>query len=535
VTGASGATGLTTGASGATGLTTGASGATGLTTGARGATGTAEAGASAWVDLAVRAVGGAVVAASDETFAEKENLVSTAGATHAAHTFGHKGQIYDGWETRRRRPTAEAPDPLDPAGDDWAVIRLGLPGIVHRVVVDTAFFDGNHPLSAEVDTRWIEGHPTPAEAVDGPWEPLCGTALQGNTAHTVEVEAPRAATHVRLRIHPDGGVARLRVLGEVLPDVRRWRGIGVDLASLAAGGRVLDASNRHYSPPENLLLPGTAAHMGQGWETRRRREGGFDWVDVALGVAGRVHQVVVDTTHFVGNAPGTVRLVALGTDGGGERELLGETAVQPDAEHWFGAPDGLDDGLVVDRVRVEVRPDGGFARLRLYGRPTREAAAAAGLRRFHAMPAGVAEGVLLGCASAPDWAAAIVAGRPYRDLDALIGTASEGILALDEKGLTAALAGHARIGAPADGVGAREQAGAAGLDEAGRAALAEGNRAYEERFGHVYLVRAAGRSGEDLLALLHERLRNDPDTEAEVVRAQLAEITALRIEALWTP
>ncbi len=201
---------------------------------------------------------------------------------------------------------------MDPAGDDWAVIRLGLPGIVHRVVVDTAFFDGNHPLSAEVDIRWIEGHPTPAEVVDGPWEPLCGTALQGDTAHTVEVEHPRAATHVRLRIHPDGGVARLRVLGEVLPDVRRWRGIGVDLASLAAGGRVLDASNRHYSPPENLLLPGTAADMGQGWETRRRREGGFDWVDVALGVAGRVHQVVVDTTHFVGNAPGTVRLVALG-------------------------------------------------------------------------------------------------------------------------------------------------------------------------------------------------------------------------------
>jgi allantoicase len=502
------------------------------TAGATGRTAAAS-GAAAWVDLAVRAVGGGVVAASDETFAEKENLVSTADPTHAAHTFGHKGQVYDGWETRRRRPVPDGPGPMDPAGDDWAVIRLGLPGIVHRVVVDTAFFDGNHPVSAEVDVRWIEGHPSPAEAVDGPWEPLCGTALQGNTAHTVEVEQPRAATHVRLRIHPDGGVARLRVLGEVLPDVRRWRGIGVDLASLAAGGRVLDASNRHYSPPENLLLPGTAAHMGQGWETRRRREGGFDWVDVALGVAGRVHQVVVDTTHFVGNAPGTVRLVALG--GSGELELLPETPVQPDAEHWFGVPDGLDDGVVVDRVRVEVRPDGGFARLRLYGRPTPEAAAAAGLRRFHAMPAVVAELVLLGCASAPEWAAAVAAGRPYRDLDALVAAASEGILALDEKGLAAALAGHARIGAPAGGAGAREQSGAAGLDEAGRRSLAEGNRAYEERFGHVYLVRAAGRSGEELLALLHERLRNDPDTEAEIVRAQLAEITALRIEALWTP
>ena len=298
-----------------------------MSAGASGATGRTAPASGAWVDLAVRAAGGGVVAASDETFAEKENLVSTAAPTHAAHTFGHKGQIYDGWETRRRRAVPDGPGPTDPAGDDWAVIRLGLPGIVHRVVVDTAFFDGNHPVSAEIDVRWIEGHPSPTEVVDGPWEPLCGTALQGDTAHTVEVEHPRAATHVRLRIHPDGGVARLRVLGEVLPDVRRWRGIGVDLASLAAGGRVLDASNRHYSPPENLLLPGTAAHMGEGWETRRRREGGYDWVDVALGVAGRVHQVVVDTTHFVGNAPGTVRLVAPGGDA--EAELLPRLRCSP--------------------------------------------------------------------------------------------------------------------------------------------------------------------------------------------------------------
>jgi allantoicase len=512
-------------------VSTGASGATGgVGTGASGATGGF--GAGAWVDLAVRAAGGGVVAASDESFAEKENLVSTAAPTHAAHTFGHKGQIYDGWETRRRRQVGDGPGPTDPAGDDWAVIRLGLPGIVHRVVVDTAFFDGNHPVSAQVDTRWIEGNPSPDEAAEGPWEPLCGTPLAGNTAHTVEVPVPRAATHVRLRIHPDGGVARLRVLGEVLPDVRRWRGIGVDLASLAAGGRVVDASNRHYSPPENLLLPGTAAHMGQGWETRRRREGGFDWVDVALGAAGRVHQVVVDTTHFLGNAPGTVRLVALG--GPDERELLPETPVQPDAEQWFGVPEGLDDGLVVDRVRVEVRPDGGFARLRLVGRPTAEGAVAVGLRRFHAVPSGVAEQVLLGCCSAPDWAAAVVAGRPYADLAALVSAATAGVLALDEKELASALAGHARIGAPRGGAGAREQAGVAGLDEAGRRSLAEGNRAYEERFGHVYLVRAAGRSGEELLALLRERLGNDPETEAEVVRAQLAEITALRIEGLWT-
>ncbi|MFC5063878.1 allantoicase [Actinomycetospora atypica] len=474
------------------------------------------------IDLASRAVGGGVVAASDETFAEKENLVTAAAPTHVAHTFGHKGQVYDGWETRRRR------DDLGPDGDDWAVVRLGLPGTVHRVVVDTAFFDGNHPVSADVDTCWIEGHPSPAEVVAGPWERLCGSALQGDTAHTVEAEVPCAATHVRLRIHPDGGVARLRVLGTVLPDVQRWRGIGVDLASLAAGGRVLDASNRHYSPPENLLLPRSATTMGEGWETRRRRDGGHDWVDVALGAAGRVHQVVVDTTHFVGNAPGSVRLVVPDTD----EELLPETPLQPDTEHWFGPPDGLATELVVDRVRVEVRPDGGFARLRLLGRPTPRAVAALGLARFDALPAAAAEQVLLACCAAPAWAAAVAAGRPYGSVPALVDAARTGVLALDDADLAAALAGHARIGAPRDRTGAREQAG---VSDADRAALDDGNRAYEERFGHVYLVRAAGRSGADMLALLRERLTHDAATEARVVREQLAEITALRIGALWSP
>lgn len=473
------------------------------------------------VDLAVRAVGGGVVAASDETFAEKENLVRAAAPTHAAHTFGHKGQVYDGWETRRRR------DDRAPDGDDWAVVRLGAPGLVHAVVVDTAFFDGNHPVSARIETAWIEGRPGAADAAAGPWTPLCEGPLSGNAAHRLVPDAPRAATHVRLRIHPDGGVARLRVLGEVLPDARRWRSLGVDLAGLVNGGRVLDASDRHYSPPENLLLPGSPAHMGEGWETRRRRDDGFDWVDVGLGAAGHVHQVVVDTTHYLGNAPGSVRLVR--ADGA---ELLPETPLQPDTEHWFGPPDGLDTGLLVDRVRVEARPDGGFARLRLLGRPTAASIAAVGVRRFDALPAPVAEAVLRGCCAAPRWAAGVAAARPFGDLDALVATAVAGIVALDDDELRAALAGHARIGEHADGTGAREQAGVLDGD---RVALADGNRAYEERFGHVYLVRAAGRSGSEMVALLRERLANDAATEAEIVRHQLAEITELRLRDLWVP
>jgi allantoicase len=315
-----------------------------------------------FVDLASRRFGGSVVAANDETFAPKESLILPSVPTFAARTFGHRGQVYDGWETRRRREP----------GQDWAVVRLGLPGIVHGVVVDTAHFTGNFPESCSIDGQWADGYPTAAELLDAEaeWVNLVPRRrLRGDTRNVFAVSLREVVTHVRLVIYPDGGVARLRVYGEVVPDPRRLLDLSLDLAGLANGGRVEDCSNRYYSAPENVIAPGRPATMGEGWETRRRRGEGNDWLRLRLAGAGHVRQAVLDTTHFVGNAPGSARILgcdATATDPGDPSswwELLPRTRLQPDTRHWFNT----DPTPRLTHAQVDIYPDGGLARVRLYG------------------------------------------------------------------------------------------------------------------------------------------------------------------------
>ena len=317
------------------------------------------------VDLADRRLGAGVVAANDETFAEKENLVQPHDPAFVPNTFGHKGQVYDGWETRRRREP----------GADWVVVRLGAPGVVSAAVVDTAHFTGNYPPECELHACWAPGWPSPAE-LEGQWVPLVPRSPLGGDSRNLLRPARRLrATHVRLTIHPDGGVARLRVLGEVLPDPSRWAALGLDLAGLVNGARVVDCSDRFYSPAEQVILPGSAASMGEGWETRRRRGTGNDWLLLRLTGPGRVRVVELDTTHFVGNAPGAVRLTGCAGDpasGPPWVELLPRTRLQPDTPQWFS----LSDPPVVTHVRVDTFPDGGLARLRLLGHLTDEGLAA---------------------------------------------------------------------------------------------------------------------------------------------------------------
>lgn len=479
-----------------------------------------------WVDLASRALGAGVLLANDETFAEKENLITAAPPTFTPHTMGLRGQIYDGWETRRRRSP----------GEDWVIVRLGVPGLIRQIVVDTAFFRGNFPTACEVEACWLDGWPSAAAVAAHPhWTSLTGRQpLAGDTVNVLEVATEVLASHLRLTIHPDGGVARLRAFGEVVPDPRRWAGVSVDLAATENGGVVLGCSDRFYSPPENAIAPGNAVTMGDGWETRRRRDGGTDWILLGLAAPGRVRQVVVDTTHFVGNAPGAVALTALGQDGQWA-PLLPRTPLQPDTRHWFGADAGLELDLIAHQVRLELIPDGGLARIRLWGDPAPAAVGAVGVRWWNALPATDAAAAVQSCCASPAWAAQLAYGRPYVDPDALVGASDEIVLGLPWDEVLAALAAHPRIGERAQSAASRREQAGVEEDAELRSALAAGNADYERRFGHLYLVRAAGRSGAELLALLRSRLGNTPDAEQAVVRRELAEITALRLRRLWGP
>jgi allantoicase len=316
-------------------------------------------------DLAARSAGGSVLWANDDLFAEKENLIKPGPAEHRPATFGHKGQVYDGWETRRRRGAlADA--------CDSAIVRLGVPGIVRGVVVDTAWFTGNYPPQISVEAAFVPGFPSVEELVEKTqWTTIVERSdINGDTRNPFEVNSARRWSHVRLSIYPDGGVARLRVHGEGLLDPR-FADLPLDLAALENGGRITACSNMFYSSPNNLLLPGAARTMGEGWETSRRRDAGNDWVQVHLAGQGVLTFAELDTSYFLGNAPGSARL--FGRDGDGERfELLPQTELQPDTRHRFL----IDDDRPVTDARLDIHPDGGMARLRLFGKLT-----AVGLRR----------------------------------------------------------------------------------------------------------------------------------------------------------
>jgi len=319
------------------------------------------------VDLAAERLGGAVLIANDEFFAPKESLLRAAAAVWKEDAYTDRGKWMDGWETRRRRTP----------GHDWCIVRLGLPGVVRGVVVDTSFFRGNFPESCELEGASVDGVPNPetlASDASVRWHALLArTPLAGDTRNAFAVASDVRVTHLRFHIHPDGGVARLRVHGEARPSPALLaRGRVLDLAAMENGGYVVVCSDMFFGHRQNLILPGRSTHMGDGWETRRRRGPGHDWSIVRLAARASLQRLELDTDHFKGNAPGRCSLDWCDAPGAGAHELqagaswqslLGETPLEPHARHaWDVSAAGA-----ATHVRLNIFPDGGVARLRVIG------------------------------------------------------------------------------------------------------------------------------------------------------------------------
>jgi allantoicase len=319
-------------------------------------------------DLASRRLGGGIAHADDEFFAAADHLLAPEPPVFTPRTFDHRGQVYDGWETRRRREP----------GCEHVVVRLGAPGLVRGVDIDTAFFTGNFPPFASVDGCAFDGYPDARRLAAADWVPLVPRSpLAGDSRNLFAVDEPRRFTHIRLTIHPDGGVARLRVHGEVVPDPRLLPAV-FDVAAAEYGARILGCSDTFYGDPANMLAPGLAASMGDGWETARRRDDGNDWVLVRLAAAAVVELADLDTRWFKGNAPGSASLRGVDARTGSLDDprdwfdLLPRVPLSPDTPHRFpvaAAP-------AATHVRLDIFPDGGMARLRLHGRPDADGAAA---------------------------------------------------------------------------------------------------------------------------------------------------------------
>lgn len=334
------------------------------------------------VDLANEEMGGVAVACSDDFFAGMENLLKPERAVFLPDEYTDRGKWMDGWESRRKRG----------AGHDWCIVRLGVRGQIRALDVDTAHFLGNHPPFASLEATRVDGDADVAALERARWtEILPQSPLRPGSQNLFAIAATESYTHVRLRIYPDGGVARLRVWGVADPDWERTeideetrprvKSGEVDLASIRSGALALACSDAFFGPMNNLIAPGRAKNMGGGWETRRKRLPGHDWILVRLGAAGSIGTVEIDTNHFKGNYPDRIALrgihapgaqitdlVPVGSYGGGEAAwttILGETKVTASTRHFFQSEIAAKGPFT--HVRLDVFPDGGVSRLRVWG------------------------------------------------------------------------------------------------------------------------------------------------------------------------
>jgi allantoicase len=331
------------------------------------------------VELASAALGGHAIFASDDFFAAAERLVDPAEPRFEPERYTERGKWMDGWESRRRRD----------GGHDHCVLELGTAGMVFGFDIDTRHFIGNHPPFASIDGVRAPRGASHDELRSLAWSPLLSQVPLRAGAHNLFAALPQASvTHVRLNVFPDGGVARLRVFGEVVPLVaepehdeesRREVPSGlVDLAALKNGGRVLACSDARFGAMHQLILPGRAKTMGEGWETRRARapEHRHDWLILALAARGTARVVEVDTNHYRGNFPERCVLEAVDLEsatlvelvrGDAWREILPPSPLSASRRHFFALkPEDLPP---ITHVRLKIFPDGGISRLRIWGAP----------------------------------------------------------------------------------------------------------------------------------------------------------------------
>jgi allantoicase len=317
-------------------------------------------------DLAAERLGGKVLYSTDDFFAEKENLILPTRGIFITDKYTDRGKWMDGWESRRKRTP----------GHDWAVIQLATSGKITGFDIDTNFFLGNHPPHASIEAANLPHDYKAADWDSVAWkEILPKSHLDAGSQNFYECESNEIFTHLRLHIYPDGGVARFRVYGEVF---KQWETVSVndtiDLAAAINGGQAIACNDMFFSAMSNLIMPHRGANMGDGWETKRNRTpNNRDWVILKLAHKGTVEKIVVDTCHFKGNYPDSCSIEFCTSDNddaviknGDWQALLPQQKLSADHEHEFAKEINTHSGIT--HVRLNIFPDGGISRLRLFGK-----------------------------------------------------------------------------------------------------------------------------------------------------------------------
>jgi allantoicase len=319
-------------------------------------------------DLAAERLGGKALACSDDFFAEKENLLKPGRGIFIVDKYTDRGKWMDGWESRRKRTP----------GHDWCIIQLATSGKIHGVDIDTNHFLGNHPPHASIEAANINGTgDIDFDKVE--WkEILAKSPLQPGSQNFYEIADQEIYTHLKLHIYPDGGVARLKVYGEVFKD---WTTVDasetINLAAATNGAKSVLCNDMFFSHMDNLIMPGRGINMGDGWETKRNRTpNNRDWVIIRLAHKGIIEKILVDTAHFKGNYPDSCLIegctiaykeeINLDSQSIEWTTILPQTKLSADHEHLF--EEEIKNKGPFTHVRLSIFPDGGISRLRLWGR-----------------------------------------------------------------------------------------------------------------------------------------------------------------------
>lgn len=325
------------------------------------------------IDLANPRLGAKTLFCTDDFFAPMERMINPEAPVFIPGQYDDNGKWMDGWETRRKRSV----------GYDWGFLKLGRKGTIHGFDIDTSHFTGNFAPAISIDATLSNNDAVDALKAASWTEILPSMSLKGNSHHLVEIESLLRKgiwSHLRVNIYPDGGIARLRVYGQPSADshVNKNAAGLMDLLAMENGGRAISWNDAHFGIPSNMILPGKGINMGDGWETRRRREPGSDWCVLQLGREGVVEEIEVDTAHFKGNFPDRCSIQAAKVVGGTDQSLttqsmfwqilLPEQKLEMDKVFTFSKE--IKSIGAITHVRLNIIPDGGISRLRLWGKAT---------------------------------------------------------------------------------------------------------------------------------------------------------------------
>jgi allantoicase len=503
---------------------------------------TADAAFTGLMNLASDLVGAKAIACSDDFFASMDCMVSHLPAIFEADRYTDRGKWMDGWESRRKRSP----------GHDWCIVKLGVVGELLGVDIDTAFFLGNHPPYASIEACLAPENATPEELSHHEWTEILGSSalkLGSHNYFALKNQEKGPFSHVKLRIYPDGGVARLRVYGQ--PKVEKWEGEG-DLLSALKGGKALACSDSFFGVMHHLLLPQVAKNMGEGWESRRRRGPGNDWVIVELGQPGEINRLTIDTKHFKGNYPDRCMVEGICWPNAPITSLMSsdqweavlpESRLRADFAHEF---DQLKKQGPFTHLRLSIYPCGGVSRLRAWGKTIELKAEHCEhplVKAINQMDQDTLKQKLLYCCHSQKWVSQMLKARPFVSYAELMGKAQELWWKLDPQDWEEAFTGHPQIGQSLESIrqkyaqtsdwATQEQAGMNGASEEIYQALAQKNQEYFAKYGFIFIICATGKTAVDMLNAIDQRMAfNDLNFERAVAAGEQNKITQLRLNKL---